>query len=368
MDPRETAMLCGFLQKTTQLDPHRKPGPQVVRLAQSLFDLEAAAILDADLHEVYQSGSWFDDLEEVLQNIYLFETASDDRDTGLVRRVLRIGKLPIGAVLLRGETSTEAADALAALIAITFDRYHAFANESRTERARQTEQMRTTVLDSLAHAYKTPLTAIEAAGGGLAAMGGLTPAQMELVALIEEQTKLLNQITNRLLCTARLEGPDLAPQMEEVAIVPLIEDVVAGLRESLSGFHVAISVFPEGLTVYCDRNLVSSLLEQYVDNAAKYADRDTSILIRGMKEAEAAVLSVQSVGPFIPLADHERIFDRYYRSPQSSGKASGTGIGLSIAKRAAQVHGGSAWVKSDADGITIFYASLPISTKGSDPA
>jgi two-component system sensor histidine kinase KdpD len=359
MDPREAEMLCGFIQQTTQLDPHRKPGPQLVELVHASFALDSAAVLDADLHEVYRTGEWSDDLEEILQNIYLFETANDDREIGLIRRVLRMGKLPIGALLLRGEPSAPAVDAISSIIAITFDRYHAFANESRTERARQTEQMRSTVLDSLAHAYKTPLTAIEAASSGLAAMGGLTPTQTELVALIEEQTGQLTQLTNRLLRTARLDALELVPRIETVAIAPLIDDVTASLREQLSRFQLKVSISPDDLSVRCDRNLLTALVTQYVDNAVKYADIGSNIMIQGMERSNAVILSVETTGPLIPDADRERIFDRYYRSSLPASKAPGTGIGLSVAKRAAQAHGGHVWVTSGPTRVTTFYVSLP---------
>ena len=82
------------------------------------------------------------------------------------RRVVRLGAVPIGSLVVRGETSPLTNNAIASLIAITFDRYRAFANESRIETERRTEQLRATVLDSLAHAYKTPLTAIRAASTG----------------------------------------------------------------------------------------------------------------------------------------------------------------------------------------------------------
>lgn len=360
VDAREAENLCDFLQRTTQLDPHRKPGPQLVALVHGIFDVDSAAILDSDLREVYRSGEWTDDhLEESLQNIYLFETASADPTTGLTRRVLRMGQLPIGAMLLRGDCTAKLADAIASIVAITFDRYHAFANESRTESARKTEQMRATVLDSLAHAYKTPLTAIEAASSGLAAMGGLSSAQVELVSLIEEQADYLNRLTNRLLRTARLEAADLVPHAETVAVAPLIDDVLASLRDPLSGFPVMVAVSREDLSVRCDRGLVTALLTQYVDNATKYAETGTNIMIEGVERSNGVVLSVQSVGPVIPSQDRERIFDRYFRSSIPASKASGTGIGLSIAKRAAQAHGGDVWVTSTEDGITTFYASLP---------
>jgi two-component system sensor histidine kinase KdpD len=129
------------------------------------------------------------------------------------------------------------ADAIAAIIAITFDRYHAFANESRIESARQAELLRTTVLDSLAHDYKTPLTAIEAASSGLTAMGKLSPAQAGLVVLIEGQAAQLAQLTNQLLMTARLETSDLVPRMAVVSIAPLIDDVVASLAPPTCRLH-----------------------------------------------------------------------------------------------------------------------------------
>ncbi len=359
MDSQEANKICEFLHKATHVNPHRKPGQQLVDLLQSIFDVDAIAILDLDLREIYRTGEWFDDLEEILKNISLFETASEDRETGLIRRVLKVGQLPIGAMLLRGENTAQAADAIASIVSITFDRYHAFASESRSESARQTEQMRTMVLDSLAHAYKTPLTAIEAAGTGLAAMGNLTAPQSELVSLIEEQADHLKQLTNRLLRTARLQASDLVPHAEFIAVGPLIDDVVASLREPLARFPVAIALSSEDIAVHGDRNLVTALLTQYVDNASKYAQAGTKIMIEGAEKSNAVILSVRSIGPVIPPADHERIFDRYFRSSDSSNQAPGTGIGLSIAKQAAQAHGGHVWVTSTADGVNTFYASFP---------
>ena len=149
-------------------------------------------IFDADLNEVYPAGEWFEDVRDQLQNICIFGTISEDPETGLSRRVLGMGNLSIGAnaaaaKCVRGEITALMASAIASVIATTFDRYHAFANESRTESARKTEQLRTTVLDSLAHSYKTPLTVIAAASGGIGAPEAFTPAQAGLAALIDEQ-------------------------------------------------------------------------------------------------------------------------------------------------------------------------------------
>lgn len=359
MDSQEADKLCEFLHKATHVNPHRKPGQQLVDLVQSIFDVDAVAILDLDLKEIYRTGDWFDDVEEILKTISLFETASEDRETGLIRRVLRVGQLPIGAMLVRGGNTAQAADAIAAIVSITFDRYHAFASESRSESARQTEQMRTMVLDSLAHAYKTPLTAIEAAGTGLAAMGNLTVPQSELVKLIEEQADFLKQLTNRLLRTARLQASDLVLQNERVAVGPLVDDVLASLREPLARFSVAIVLSSEEIAINGDRGLLTALLTQYLDNASKYAQAGTKITIEGVEKRDSVILSVRSTGPVIPPGDHGRIFDRYFRSSHSHGQAPGTGIGLSVAKQAAQAHGGHVWVTSTEAGVTTFYASFP---------
>jgi len=357
--PLHAERLCTLIQETTRLDPNRKPGHALTALVQSVFQLESVAIFDDDLQEVYATGDWFDDLRDELQNVCIFQTLSDDPETGLSRRALRMGNLPIGAMMLRGEVRGEMASAIASVVAITFDRYHALANESRTESARQTEQLRTTVLDSLAHAYKTPLTVIGAASEGLSTMDDLSPEQAGLVAQIIEQTSLLNRLTTRLLKTARLQSSEMIPRAEKVTIAPLLEDVVASLSDQLSSFRVRVTLSRDDLSIHCDRNLLVALLTQFVDNAAKYGNSGTAVTINAAEHAAEVIFSVHGYGPVIPPSDFERIFDRYYRSSAASNRAPGTGIGLSIARRTAQAQGGHVWVASDVEKGTTFYASLP---------
>ena len=360
----ELERICQFVGCTSQLEPHSKPGAQLAELTRSIFQVETAAIFDADLREVYIAGHPIDTLRDVLESICLFETSSQDRETGIIRRVLRMGKLPIGALLLRGELSALTADAVASVISITFDRYHAFANESRTEAARRTEQMRTMVLDSLAHAYKTPLTVIEAASSGLAAISKLSPQQAELLGLIESQASQLSHLTTRLLRTARLDVSELVPRMEKVALASLLEDVVASLRDQLSTFSVVIALSRDDLALWCDRSLMVTMLTHYVENAAKYGEPGTAIQLRAVEKANSVILSVHNVGPVIPLAECERVFDRYFRCALHSSMASGTGIGLSIVKRAAMAHGGDVWVTSSKKRGTTFFLTIPHHPEG----
>jgi two-component system, OmpR family, sensor histidine kinase KdpD len=351
--------LYEFTRRTLQMNPHVEPGAQLAELVHETFALESVVVFDADLHESYQAGYWVDDPQELAQNVYYFETSDDDPETGIGRRVVRLGTVPIGSVIVRGNTSPLTNNAIASLIAITFDRYRAFANESRIESERQTEQLRATVLDSLAHAYKTPLTAIRAASTGLGEMGRLSPAQSELVSLIDEQAAVLNDLTARLLTTARLDAGEVAVNAESLRVATLLEDVVGGLNERLASMKVKVLLPETELELCGDRQLISMLLTQYIDNAGKYSNFGSTITIRAEQSKAEVIFSVHSFGPVIPIADRERIFDRYYRSSNSSHRAAGTGIGLSVAKRAAVIHGGYVWVTSDENEGTTFYAAIP---------
>jgi two-component system sensor histidine kinase KdpD len=351
--------LYEFTRRTLEMNLHLEPGPQLAELVHVIFALEAVAVFDADLHQVYPAGHWSADPQELAQNVYYFGTSDDDPKTGLGRRVVRLGTAPIGSLVVRGKTSPLTNNAIASLIAIAFDRYRAFANENRIETERRTEQLRSTVLDSLAHAYKTPLTAIRAASTGLGEMGHLSPGQAELVALIDEQTELLGNLTTRLLTTARLDAGEVTVHAAPVDVAPLIEEVVASLGDRLASMKVELDIPDERLVFNCDRQLMVMLLTQYIDNACKYSIFGSAITIRAEKARAEIVFSVRSFGPVIPINDRERIFDRYYRSTTRSSRAAGTGIGLSVAKRVALLHGGSVWVTSDETKGTTFFAAIP---------
>ena len=348
-----------FTRRTLEMNLRLEPGPQLAELVHDIFALEAAAVFDAELHQVYSAGHWNADPRELAQNVYYFGTSDDDPKTGLGRRVVRLGTVPIGSQVVRGQTSPLTNSAIASLIVIVFDRYRAFANENRIETERRTEQLRSTVLDSLAHAYKTPLTAIRAASTGLGEMGHLSAGQAELVTLIDEQTELLGNLTTRLLTTARLDAGEVTVHAASVDVAPLIEEVVASLGDRLASMKVELDIPRERMVFDCDRQLMVMLLTQYIDNACKYSIFGSTITIRAVKARAEIVFSVHSFGPVIPINDRERIFDRYYRSTTRTNRDSGTGIGLSVAKRVALLHGGSVWVTSDETDGTTFFAAIP---------
>jgi len=139
--------------------------------------------------------------------------------------------------------------------------------------------------------------------------------------------------------------------------------VLASLKDRLASMKVAIDLEDEDLVLYCDRQLMVMLLTQYIDNACKYSIFGTTITIRVVHDKNEVIFSVHSFGSVIPMADRERIFDRYYRSSTHANRASGTGIGLSVAKRVALIHSGYVWVTSEEQEGTTFFAAIPDATQ-----
>ena len=255
---------------------------------------------------------------------------------------------------------------IASLAAIALERARSFEKESGAEAARQTEQLRTAVLDALAHSVKTPLTAIRTASSGLLEAGRLSTDDVELAALIDEQAEHLNRLTSELLQMARIDAAEVRVRRERVSVLTLVEDVLARYREQLQGRHVEVTERASELEVYGDSKILAAALEQFIDNAAKYSAPGSPISVTAEEDLGEVVIGVHNEGPAIAAADRERIFERFYRAEGSRHRASGTGLGLSIAKTAAEAHGGRTWVVSEEGTGTTFFLALPRGLKRQD--
>jgi len=225
------------------------------------------------------------------------------------------------------------------------------------------EELRTSVLDGLAQAYKTPLTAILAASAGLSEIGRLSPTQAELVALIDDQAHLLNDLTSRLLETARLDAKAVEIHPKPVGVEPMIDDLLAALKLRHADKRIAVDLEDDSVVLCCDRQLILMMLNQYIDNACKHSEIGTAITIRVVKVRSKVVFSVHNFGTVIPREDIDGIFD-YYSLPSSfAGRTGCRGFGLSVAKRIALFHGGNVWVTSEEAKGTTFFAAIPVTIK-----
>jgi two-component system, OmpR family, sensor histidine kinase KdpD len=356
---RSMEQLYELSRSTLLINLHQSPGPQLTHLIQRIFAAEAVAIFDANSGKCDAAGVWKEDEKELAKECFLAQVDDDDRATQTARRVLRAGAESIGAIAIRGNLGPLVADALASLTAITLDRCVSFEKESQIEAAHQSERLRAAVLDSLAHAVKTPLTAIQAANAGLGELGALNQPQKDLVALIDDESSKLSLLSNRLLQTAKLEAQDMSIGKDEIVVSELVESALAEQHGRMAGHPVEVAVTDPSLTIRGDRDLLSMALAQYLDNAAKYSFVGTAVKVAARESHSEVLISVHNFGPAIPITDREKIFQRFYRSEGTAHLAAGTGIGLSTVRMAAEAHRGHVWVISSAHEGTTFFLSLP---------
>jgi two-component system sensor histidine kinase KdpD len=341
---------------------HEPTGRQVAAFVHQAIGVDSVALFDAAVLQVYGAGHQSTELEERARNIWLADKNEEDPAGHTWSRVLRLGHRGTGAIVLRApHLSPIVADAIASLAAIALERSRSLEKETRSEAARQSEQLRTAVLDALAHAFKTPLTTILAASSGLIEAGTLSGPEAELANLIDEQTVVLNGLTNRLLQTARLEGAEINLRREECSLGELIDDVMEPFIEHFGHNPPRIEIPDRTIRVSGDCGLIVTALSQLVDNAIKYSDPGTPVTIGGCRAQNEILISVNNSGPAINPLDRERIFDRFYRSPGMQHRAAGTGLGLSITKKIAEAHQGRVWTENAAGGPT-FYFAVPFIT------
>jgi two-component system sensor histidine kinase KdpD len=356
----EMEQLYELSRNSLLLDLHQPPGSQLAVLIHRVFDLSAVALYDMNLSRQDRVGDWDAGEQDLAKECYLRNSSQDDSNTQIWERVLRAGPGTVGALVVRGELSPVVVDALAALAALAIDRYQWFEKEERAEAAKSSEQLRATVMDALAHEFKTPLTAVQTASSGLLELGGLSDSQRNLVTLIDAEAVRMNRLCTRLLKAAKLEARDLGLVTAEVNVRDLVSEVLACHPGQAGRNSIQIEVADASLTVCADRGLLAMMLTQYIDNARKYSTAGTPIAVGARASRTEALISVHSFGSMIPIEDRERIFERFYRSADSKDSVPGTGIGLSVVKKAAEAHHGHVWVVSDAREGTTFFLSLPM--------
>jgi two-component system sensor histidine kinase KdpD len=349
------------------MDRRKEVGAQLASLIADTFKVEAVALWDAREARMDKAGGNAVPDDEV-RATYFHELHENDLVSRTFKRVLRLGTRPVGALYIAGSSSgaqldARSVDAIASLAAISLERAHSFIAESNAEAAKRSEQLRSTVLDGLAHAFKTPLATIQSASSGLLEINRLEPAERELVSLIDDEAARLAKLTNQVLRTAKLDEGELKVDHEKIYLktylAQLLEFLGAEVAPTVGDHSLRVVDDTSGSYVWADARLLQMALLQMLDNASKYSSPASPIMLRVISTDSEVVFSVQNEGSFISPEERLRIFQRFYRSPGSQHKASGTGIGLSVAKRIAEAHRGRVWVESDSETGTTFFFALP---------
>jgi len=342
------------------LDSTGEPGKFITSLIREIFELDAVQLFDAQSGTTYRSGDDLPGAERRIRDSYLLGADTFDPKMRSWYCVLRLGTRPVGGLALNGtEMPQLAATALASLIGIALERARALQRESHAQAAREAEQLRTAVLDALAHEFKTPLTVARTASSGLLALGGLSELQRDLVTVVDQQVSKLDHLTLRLLKSARLESSEFQPRRAPVRFCPLVSEVIRRVDQETDRARFQVSVPDGDIPIFADRELILTSLVQVVDNAIKYSEPGSPIQISSFVKDASVVLKVRSKGLVIKPSDRERVFERFYRAPETQHLPAGTGLGLSIVKKIVEAHHGQVWAEGEANYGTSFSLSLP---------
>jgi two-component system sensor histidine kinase KdpD len=358
---RDTARLYQTARRILLWDSRGDPGYLIASVIREEFELRGVMLFDGLSGLLYDSGDIAPGIDQQTRAAYLMDSDTFAPGEKSWFSVLRLGVRPVGALALCGtEMAQLTASAVASLVGIALERARTLETQNRTEAARQAEQLRTAVLDALAHKFKTPLTVIRTASSGLPAAGELSELQTELVSLIDQEARKLNDLASRLLGAPNLDSPEFAPQPEPLLLSRLMKAAIQELEQLPDRDRFQVSAPVHEPAVFADRELILTALAQLVDNALKYSFPASTIDVELVVKESAVVLTVRSQGLVVAHADRERIFERFYRAPGAQRCSVGTGLGLSIVKTIAADHNGHVWAEGEPDYGTKFSLSLPI--------
>jgi|HubBroStandDraft_1064217.scaffolds.fasta_scaffold00784_10 two-component system sensor histidine kinase KdpD len=290
-----------------------------------------------------------------------------DRDEALIDRNLRFAIVPVrlggqalGNLGLAGPLPSDAVlNAVAYLVAIGIERARSLEEASRAEAARQSEVLKSALLDALAHDFKTPLTSIKAAVTSL--LGQTRPdAERELMTIIDEEADRLNRLVAEVLEMVRIEAGKLHLEKGPQDVSEIVGATLAEAKPMLQDRFVEVRLQDALPAADADFDFVQQVLRQLLDNALKYSPPGSPLTISARAGDSRIVVSVADRGSGIDEQEQLRIFDKFFRAREHRFKVPGTGMGLAIAKGIVEAHGGKIWVTSEPGQGSVFSFSLPV--------
>ncbi len=339
------------------------PGELIRKLAE-IFELDLAVLYDRRTGEFYRGGpSELKGMEDQLRDTALKGTTRSNNQ-GCTITAIRLGSEPIASLAIRGAHLTDSVlQGIANLVAIGIERARAQDLANQIEATKRSERLRTTLIDAMAHEFKTPLTSITATTTLLLdSPDQPKESRMELLKIADEEAQHLRNLIDDTVALARLDTGHIKVNLALADLTELVDEVVYSLRTEIQGRSLEISKDCEAPITAVDRNLIKLALKQLVDNALKYSFPGTPLKIRLHQDSGYIAVEVTDQGTGIPIQEQNRIFERFYRSP-SVQNIPGSGLGLSIAQSIVHAHSGNLTMTSH-PGETTFRLTLPVLNKG----
>jgi two-component system, OmpR family, sensor histidine kinase KdpD len=358
---QETEQLYALSRAILLTESLRPIGRQAAQSIAQIFAAPAVMILDAKSGQIFRGGarevaSWQPRLEEVVRVGSHQRHADEDLDIWPIS----LGGSPMGALGALGiAVSDGAVQSMLNLVAIALERVRTEETANRAEAARQSEEFKSTLLDAMAHEFKTPLTSIKAAATGLRTLDpARTDDRNELTSIIVEETDRLSQLVTEAVKIAEIDAGKVRLHREPMQPAALLR----GARQSFEGRGADRIQVDEGpaIELSLDRDLMTLAIRLVLDNALKYSGPDSPVTVQVRLRGNDVTIRIEDRGPGIPERDRHRVFEKFYRRANTRDQVPGTGLGLHIAREITQMHGGELWVESAEPNGAAFCFRLPL--------
>jgi two-component system, OmpR family, heavy metal sensor histidine kinase CusS len=215
------------------------------------------------------------------------------------------------------------------------------------------------------HQLKTPVAILRAGLDHLSRATDLSEAQSSEVSMLRQQTRRLTSLIEDLLLLAQADAGRMFLEKEDLDLKILIQAASDDLQALVDGKNITVTErLPSALPVHADRRLVAMVLQNLVENAAKYTSEGGQVRLSGYYEAQWLVVKVANTGKEISEEDREQIFERFRRGSAVGGNVRGHGLGLNIARELLHAHGGELSLNAGEPGWIEFEFRLPANGRG----
>ncbi|MGH9444611.1 MAG: sensor histidine kinase, partial [Terriglobia bacterium] len=251
------------------------------------------------------------------------------------------------------------------LVAMALEKLRAQETANRAEAARQSEELKSTLLEGITHEFKTPLTSLKAATSMLRS-GSENQLQefREVVTIADEEVDRLTTLLNGAIQTARIESGKLRLNRELHAAAALISMAIQQMTLLVADRELRVLAADPLPFVFVDSELMELAIRQVIGNGLKYSPAATPLTVAARADGASVAISVIDQGPGIPEDEQDRIFEKFYRGAHNRRQVTGAGMGLAIARDILRAHGGDLRVKTAPGQGSEFLLSIPAAAEG----
>jgi two-component system sensor histidine kinase KdpD len=364
---RDVERLYVFSQQLLVADNVLELLRSVPRYVTETFGAVHAAVYLPVRNQIYRSDA---DQQEIPVDALRDASARGEVLIDPARRLsvspLRMGIRTVGALGISGDPlSRETLEAVGSLIATAIERARAVEELTHTEASQESERLRSALLDSVTHEFRTPLTAIKASVTTLRSEAELTPEQeQDLLAVIDEESDRLNRLVGEAVEMAQLDAKEVKLDLGPHQIREAIDEALEESRQILNGHPVEVRL-PEYLPpAMMDVAWIKKVLQHLLENAAKYSPPGGGIFVSAEAKNSRLITSVADRGAGIDDLERSMVFDKFYRGQSQRYRVQGTGMGLAIVKAIVEAHGGRIEVTSQLGHGSVFSFGLPLAVSG----